>query len=284
MPVKKVLIVCRFNQARSVVVGAALRKLFPEIQIVTAGIEAGHGKQIPEITSQLCAEWRLPNFDRISIATERLNLLEFDAILAVDQYVYDCLKPDVLEGMLYSLYQYSDSHSLLPIDPTGMPPSEFKTEIAKTMILSLRWIKELNHYFESDLDSILFESHSTFLTWLNSEDSRTYEFVVDTNITIPNQEIWANANFKYKLIDFRSSSLGQAKVIDEKGPMAIVSKFEIDIVAEVFLTDRWIDLLSELSRRGRVALIATLDRSGKEKRAEALLGIVNSTKSHFFEH
>lgn len=78
----KVLVVCRYNQARSIVIGAMIRKLFPQIDVVTAGIEAPHGKGIPGSTEALCREWNLPQFDRISIAIEKLEIEHFDAVLA----------------------------------------------------------------------------------------------------------------------------------------------------------------------------------------------------------
>ncbi len=281
MSMKRLLVVCRYNQARSIVIGAVLRKLFPDLEIVTAGIEAPHGKQVPAITSQLCREWRLPSFDRISVATDSLDLGEFEAILALDQIVFDALISDSLKSKLYSLYDFSESDFLIPVDPTGMPFELFKVEISKAIILALRFIRGTTGYISNTIESFFFETERALLSWLSSTESQRFKLLIDANIAIPNHDLWSRSTWEYKLIDYRSELSGQLTQIQNLGPIAIVSRFETDLVADVFLSSKWVETLSRVSSLEKVALIALGDERRPESLVEAILGFAHSAK---FQH
>jgi protein-tyrosine-phosphatase len=272
---KRLLVVCRYNQARSVVIGAVLRKLFPDIEFVTAGIQAPQGKVIPTVSSRLCHEWRLPNFDRISIAIDAIDVDVFDAVLAADDLVYEELEKRIAPEKLYSLLKFNNDERLIPIDPSGLNYSEFSREIAKAVIPALRWMNSFNHYVNPSIDSFMFEDEHSLQQWTATAEAQTYKVLVDTSISIPNASIWTSTDRQINYVDLRRNSWELAREAAKESNLVWMSKYEVDLVAEVFFSQLWLDFLGFASKQGTTALLAVAQQGG-EKKAENLLGLVHS--------
>jgi protein-tyrosine-phosphatase len=277
----KLLILCRYNQARSIVIAAALRKLFPDYDIVSAGIEAPHGKSIPEMTAELCLQWNLPNFDRISIGMQTLDLDYFDAVLAADNLVRDRLHSEGFANKTKSLYEFEYAEDLLPVDPTGLSFDAFSAEIAKALVLAMRWIQVRHQYIQGEIVALWFNSEIEYATWLESEDSKKYQHIIDSNFAIPHHDI-GRSNFRTAtLMNLRERDFGinQATITDEAG-LFLMSRFECDDSARIVFDSNWIELLQKLANSGPVALIGYAVAQRPDLRALSLLGLLHSTRSH----
>lgn len=269
----RILIVCKLNQARSIIIGAALRKLFPRVDVRTAGIDAINEMPIPGITAQVCREWRLTNYDALSVNVDDVGISDFDWILAVDEYVFNKLRSYNLGGRLQSLSYFASDDLMLPQDPTNLDYNSFKLEVAKGVLLAQVWAQSILRYLNSDIDSFWFDTREQVSKWIHFREAENYSIIVDTNLYIPDREIWSRCNRQIFFFDTRELRTTDLALELRKGPLVLVSLYETDSPVDLIFSRRWIRFLEEISKIGRTALVAHKELSLLQMEPEFLLGL-----------
>lgn len=274
----RILIVCKFNQARSIIIGAALRKLLPSVDVRTAGIDAINGMAIPEITAQVCREWKLTNYDALSINVDSLEVGDFDSILAVDEYVFSELRKFNLGSRLQSLRYFTSNGLTFPQDPTDLDHNSFKLEVAKGLLLAQIWARSIFRYLDSDIDSYWFDSGELVSEWMISREAESYSVIVDTNLYVPDREIWSHCNRQILFFNTRELRTTDFALELRKKPLVLVSLFETDSPVDLIFSRRWIRFLEETSKTGRTALVAHKERNLPHMESEFLLGLSHASQ------
>lgn len=272
------MIVCKFNQARSIIIGAALRKLFPNVDVRTAGVDAIDGMAIPGITAQVCREWRLVNYDSLSLNVDKVGISNFDWILAVDDYVFAEMQSLNLGNRLQSLSHFTSGDFTLPQDPTNLDKYFFKFEVAKGILLAQVWAKSIFRYLDSNIDSYWFNTRELASKWIQSREAENYSVIVDTNLYVPDRDIWSCCNRQILFFDTRELRTADFALEVSKRPLTLVSLYETDSPIDLILSRRWVRFLEETSRTGRMALVARSERSLPHMESEFLLGLSHGSQ------
>lgn len=62
----RIHVICRLNQARSIITAAVIRKIYPELRVFSSGIQANPGQPIPTVIAKIAYKWDLQNIDHYS--------------------------------------------------------------------------------------------------------------------------------------------------------------------------------------------------------------------------
>ena len=180
-----------------------------------------------------------------------------------------------------SLYEFEDAEDLLPVDPTGLSFDAFSAEVAKALVLTMRWIQVRHHYIQGEIVAHWFNSQIEYATWLGSENSKKFRHIIDCNFAIPNHDVDRSNLRTATLMNLRERDFGinQATITDETG-LFLMSRFECDDSARIVFDSNWIELLQTLANSGPVALIGYAVAQRPDLRALSLLGLLHSTSSH----
>lgn len=256
----KILVVCRYNQARSILAGAVIRKLFPEIEVVTAGIEAQTGQPIPIVTSELCSWWGLPKYDRLSQSladTFSVNpAREFDAILAADGYVKEEILKLEPSSKIVDLSECAEDDLFRPIDPTGFGQRDFAGELAKVAVLTAEWITSLENSTTLEIEAFLSNSYEKANTLVKSKDLFGYNIILDSELERPNAEYWKTSGHDIRFFNPRSLNQFELSELPIESNVVLISKYEIDNAEKVYFSDSWKGFLDAVSQMGNVGLIS----------------------------
>jgi protein-tyrosine-phosphatase len=97
MTTQRVIVVCKYNQARSITAAAALRRFFPDLEIITAGIQANPLAPIPSSILEILDQWGVTEYDERSTPVVNLkNVNPSDLILCADTEVKEVLIKQLL--------------------------------------------------------------------------------------------------------------------------------------------------------------------------------------------
>ena len=271
----KILVTCRMNQARSIVVGALLRKLYPLWQVDTFGVDALHGQFIPEMTTRLCERWNLLNFDPVSKSLKQSDVLgNYDYILTPDDYVYNRIKTH-LEGKNFVCLQNFTNGIFEPaIDPEGLEDDLFASELAKICISALNWSRSMNSLSDNGKVLQIMERELSLsiksIKTLNEFDSLT---IVDTQIYRPDYEKWANMDLTVKFFNPRTLIDNKIETFNS-GHEVWISEYEVDFPEHLYLSDEWQRFLKELQENcKKLALFSFPNDFPLDRKSAAILSL-----------
>ena len=115
-----VTVVCRHNQARSVMAAAALRRFFPNLEVVSAGIAAVEGQRIPESILNLADLWGLQVTDPVShslVGVQEQLLSSNFIVVAEDEFISNIVDMGIPPERILSMQDQSFDHAVIPFDP-----------------------------------------------------------------------------------------------------------------------------------------------------------------------
>jgi protein-tyrosine-phosphatase len=255
----KVLVVCRYNQARSILAGALIRKLLPELDVVTAGIQAQTGQPIPIVTAELCSWWGLNRFDRLSQSITdtdaATSIEEFDSVLVADGYV----KQEVLKfwpkAKLVDLSELAENDLFTPTDPTGFNQSDFSRELAKIAVLSSAWASKSGLLDIISAQAILASSNSSIDSLLDSGKLNDVDFLIDTELERPSIDFWKSKGFEIQLFNPRQLIEFEVAGGSSSSTTVLASRFEIDNAEKYYLSDDWKQFIGKVSKVGKTCLV-----------------------------
>jgi protein-tyrosine-phosphatase len=255
----KVLVVCRYNQARSILAGALIRKLLPELDVVTAGIQAQTGQPIPIVTAELCSWWGLNRFDRLSqLITDTdaaTSIEDFDSVLVADGYV----KQEVLKfwpkAKLVDLSELAENDLFTPTDPTGFNQSDFSRELAKIAVLVSAWASKKGLLDIISAQAILASSNSSIDSLLDSGKLNDVDFLIDTELERPSIDFWKSKGFEIQLFNPRQLIEFEVAGGSSSSTIILASRFEIDNAEKYYLSDDWKQFIGKVSKVGKTCLV-----------------------------
>jgi protein-tyrosine-phosphatase len=255
----KVLVVCRYNQARSILAGALIRKLLPELDVVTAGIQAQTGQPIPIVTAELCSWWGLNRFDRLSqLITDTdaaTSIEDFDSVLVADGYV----KQEVLKfwpkAKLVDLSELAENDLFTPTDPTGFNQSDFSRELAKIAVLVSAWASKKGLLDIISAQAILTSSNSSIDSLLDSGKLNDVDFLIDTELERPSIDFWKSKGFEIQLFNPRQLIEFEVAGGCSSSTIVLASRFEIDNAEKYYLSDDWKQFIGKVSKVGKACLV-----------------------------
>ena len=123
-----VTVICRHNQARSVMAAASLIRFFSDPSVSSAGIEAVEGRRIPQSILELAENWGLDLPDVLSHslrAVERQLVKSDFVVVAEDEFIPRIIDIGIAPHRILSMQDQRFENSLIPFDPIGHgSPSE----------------------------------------------------------------------------------------------------------------------------------------------------------------
>jgi len=141
----RIVIVCRLNAARSVLIAAAIKKLLPQQEVVSCGVEALTGHAYPQVTLQTAKDWGLTLTEDHSVNIKDVigGLRQDDKVIVVE----DSMKQSPYLASLdpLNIYSFGDldlGEFQLPTDPLGFDLQKFKIEIAKAVFCAVTLISK----------------------------------------------------------------------------------------------------------------------------------------------
>ena len=269
--------VCRYNQARSIISGAALRKYAPEMTTVTYGIEATRGGPVPSTIADIATDWSLPSFDRISQPVDHKFLREYcPSVLAADDMVAESLGAEHPNLKVTSLSHFADDPKLMPKDPLGVPPRELRIELAKVLLLTIRWIDDELHQTPSISSHGVFSADTQW--WRECSDLQDQEsIVIDTNFSLPESRAWYD---KREQITFNPRDLSTLNQRDlNRANLLLRSGFEIDQAPRLFTSVTWRKFLHDLAVMRNVVLVADFPHENPRSPEIRFISLLHSTRT-----
>jgi protein-tyrosine-phosphatase len=253
----KIFVLCRQNQARSIVVSAFLRKHLPHIKIYSAGIEAAENSQIPQSISALCESWGLEITELYSTPWDRIKgeVNSDDIVICADEQVYQIALATTGSHKIINLVEKDSFEFLIPTDPAGAPRTVVEQELAKCLVQTLR----LLHSQVTGLSKVIAHAYIPYseekfdetiaLMRKNLAASKSKKFViVDCNLRAPHPEIWAHS----PEIQAFNEALSVGKV---KSGMVLHAAHEFTLWQKALLSNRWKTFLTTLDQSYKVNVL-----------------------------
>ena len=281
----EISVVCKYNQARSIIGAAAIRKFYPEITVHSSGIFALAGGLIPASIRDIAQSWKLPIQEIFStpVAQADPELTTSALIIGADEEVSLALKRLYPKGQVRNLQDAAMALEFTPHDPSGM--SGFKTEIelAKVVALTLRevrtflgkpapfpitaWIPR-SPRSEAELVKKVLNERSTALT-------------IDLNLRTPSPESWANPLRPVRALP--SDFIGKLSELVDLGNFSgliISPTFEATWPESLWTDPALAAAISAAAEIGPVNLVTAPLTIGDKLKPDAFLASISATEIH----
>lgn len=267
-------ICCRFNQARSIVAAAMLRKHFPDIQVTSFGIEAIDRQPIPKSVAEIAQLWNLAEYDRTSKKFDnnwfRSNQCD---ILAADNFVKEVLTNTTYSTRISSMTEFETSDNLLPIDPTGLNRTDLAKELAKVLLVTMRWAsKQLSN--EARIISLYYSNGNDHYIELELEKYPEDSVFIDVNFNNPLKFVTTG---EIELERFNLRDLASFNLRNETLKHVILSsKFETDSPESVFTSVEWRNFVMRIAGDRPTHLVSSFGSQEIAHSPTPLLSLLNS--------
>jgi protein-tyrosine-phosphatase len=278
---KKVIVICRHNQARSIAASAALRRFYPDLQILSAGTNARPRTPIPTSILDILDEWELYERDLESTLTTDLpEVSQEDFVLCADAETKSLFiqqhEIDLDEfTRIHILQDFSKSKLEIPIDPLSMDLAETKIQLARCIVLAIRatrkFLEQSDLISASHIPAIREEHIDIQNTYLNTPTEN--RLIIDTGFSIPNPEVWSRLPNR---VGFNPRQFPNFNELDLSGQVLTV-KHEIDNVAGHFLSLAYHEWIASIALRYKVDLVSQpYEELPLNRKHEAILGLIHS--------
>ena len=279
----RIITVCKYNQARSITSAAILRRFFPDYEILSAGIQANPLQPIPSSILQILDEWEITEFDERSTKVVDLpTLSKTDFVLCADFEVKEKLIEQLRIGRVedYSIRILEDfSHSALevPVDPVSMDESDTKTQLARAIILSMRAVRKefrIDQPITTSVFPVDKREHLMSQKILLEATEVNQGVVIDSGFSIPNTLLWQASSNSFGFINpNRLEGLPH----NQADTRVLISKFEIDRAARIFLSKKYFEWLEGLAANQPIYLLAQPQSElPRARHHEAILSLIHS--------
>ena len=281
----EISVVCKYNQARSIIGAAAIRKFYPEITVHSSGIFALSGGLIPASIRDIAQSWKLPIQEIFStpVAQAGPELTASDLIIGADEEVSLALKSKYPESQIRNLQDAAMALEFTPHDPSGM--SGFKTEIelAKVVALTLQevrafiakpapfpitlWIPRSPHSETALIKKVLAGAASAL--------------TIDLNFRTPSPESWRNPTHPVRALS--SDFLGELSELVDLGNFSgsiISPTFEATWPESLWTDPALAATISKAAEKGAVNLVTAPLTIGDKLKPDAFLASICATEIH----
>ena len=277
----RIITVCKYNQARSITSAAVLRRFFPDHDVLSAGIQADPFQPIPSSILEILEQWEVSEFDeRSTRVTDLPTLIESDLVLCADAEVKSKLieQLNISDVGIYNiriLEEFSHSALEVPVDPVSMDESDTKVQLARAIVLSIRAARQelgigqpvTSSLFPTDRVEHV-QAQKKLLEVIHNDQG----VIIDSGFSIPNPLLWQANNFNF--LPLNPNRLE----VDPTAPIGIlISKFEIDLSARIFLSKKYLHWLEALAAQQKIYLLTQPQSELPRNRLhEAILSLIHS--------
>jgi len=262
---KSVAVVCRYNQARSVLSAAALSRYFPGSDVVSAGIEAVEGQRIPQSILNLADAWGLDVWDVLShslqAVEEQLVASDF-VVVAEDEFISYIIDIGVFPEKILSMQEQRIDYTLIPFDPIGQASHVVSIEIAKAILTTVQLLRmEKGFGRKYPVKAIFTLNESDFhnklgLAWIQASanngviilgDFRTPNFQAVSQLCSYLLELKVGRGDRTISLSDDDGPGALERALDSQKPFAISGRFEVDHVEKFALSIPFIGLINQLA-------------------------------------
>jgi protein-tyrosine-phosphatase len=256
--------VCKYNQARSIIGAAAIRTIFPEISVFSAGVQATD-TLIPEQVRMIAQRWGIPVDEKFSTAVSSSVkiLTNSDLIIAADEEVAYLLGENVKNKSLVNLQEVATAIEFTPHDPTGMQGAQMDIELAKVVALTIQEvITFLKLRAKNEIVALIPrtpQAEARALAFAH-EANGANGFIIDLNLRTPDKNMWTEQAVPVSLIKGEFTK-ELAKIIaaknkkQRKGIEIFAPAFEISDPESVWLSRDLVDLILKMSELAHVTIL-----------------------------
>jgi protein-tyrosine-phosphatase len=278
---KRIIVICRQNQARSVAASAALRRFFPGHQILSAGTVVRPKAPIPSSILEILREWNLYHDSFGStLTTDLTEVGAEDFILCADAEVKSLFVKQLNINLneftrIHILEEFAKSKLEIPIDPASLDIAETKIQLARSIVLATRATRKFLECTELISDATLPETRQEHLSLQDSftNSSIATRLMIDTGFSIPDPSLWLQ---EIKRVDFSPTLYPDFGDLDLSGRV-LTSQFEVDNVARFFLSSEYFKWIAALGGKHKVALLSQPYQDLPVMRKhEAILSLIHS--------
>ncbi len=258
----RIIVVCKYNQARSITAAAALRRFFPEIEILSAGIQANPLLPIPSSILEILDQWGLDQYDHRSTPVLKLPPLRpTDLVLCADAEVKATLMKqlnisDSDAFKIRVLEEYADSSLEIPVDPVNMGESDTKMQLARSIVLSVRGVRK-----EFQIANLITSSrfphdkveHLRVQKEMFTAIEKDLGVILDAGFSIPNPLLWQANGIAFLPINPNRLAIDPQREIKSG---ILISKFEVDFVPRIFLSTNYCAWLQDIAGQQNIYVLA----------------------------
>ena len=255
--VPKIAVVCRYNQARSVISSAVLARYFPDAKISSAGIDAVDGSPIPESIIEIANNWgiKLPYLTSISTSSVVADLQEADFIVvAENEFIPILTEFGISDQKVKSMQDEIFAHAFIPFDPVDHHDNVVSVEIAKAVMTTLQQVRSKGFFpFKNEVEVFIPFSFEDFENGIKRmwdyaqeknanllfADFRAPHFSMVQNLSVPIREMIKST--KNGVLEVTLT----AKPADT--PYVISTRHELDNVEKFMLSSNFEDCISQLA-------------------------------------
>ena len=283
MSARRIIVVCKYNQARSITAAAALRRFFPDKEIITAGIQANPAMPIPSSILEILDQWAITEYDHRSTPVVNLaNVSPSDLILCADIEVKETLiaQLKIANPHEYKIHTFEDfaySSLEVPVDPVNMGEADTKMQLARSIVLCIRAVRKEND-LQPPVTLALFPhdkaQHLQAQDQLVTEINSNAGVIVDTGFSIPNRLLWQAHASKFLPVNPNRFVIDWAA---KRETGIYISKFEVDFAPRIFLSLQYRDWLAHISEQQKIYTLAQpASELPPSRQHEAVLGLIHS--------
>ena len=268
-----VTVVCRHNQARSVMGAAALRRYFPEFDVASAGIEAIEGQRIPDSILNLADNWGLDVQDLYShglqSVQQRLQSSRF-VIVAEDDFIQNIEEIGVPSDKILSMQDKRFDHASIPFDPIGQGNRVMSVELAKAIMTTVQLIRsEMEFGDVKNVKAIFPIEESDLINKLGIvwENTRAKDgILLLTDFRAPNfpavsrnckrvLELQVDRITKKIALSSGGEEWGLERILETEGGLAISARFEMDQVEKFSLSSQFAGFVATLATSRSITIL-----------------------------
>ena len=269
----RLAVVCRHNQARSVMAAAALRRYYPDVEVISAGIEAVEGQRIPESILNLADAWGLDVLEVIShsLSAVKEQLVASDlVVVAEDEFISYLIELGVHPQKILSMQDKRFEHAVIPFDPVGQSGRILSAELAKAVMTSTQLVREYPGFGgeflieavftrdEADLQNkfgIVWEKFKMTNGVILLTDFRAPNFRAVSQVCGPVLELKVDRTCHEIDIYAGIEKWELQTVLSLPGPFALSGRYELDQVEKFVLGSQFTRLVRGLATRRPVTIL-----------------------------
>ena len=268
-----ITVVCRHNQARSVMAAAALGRYFPELEVASAGIAGVEGQRIPQSILNLVDAWGLKTVDLVSHSLEAVHerLLASDfVVVAEDDFISNIVQRGISPQRILSMQDQRFNRALIPFDPIGQGDQVLSVELAKAIMTTMQLLRAEGAFgYENPVNAIFTIDGTDLLgklelAWVKATETKG--IVLVTDFRAPN--IHSVFRVCSNVLELRVGRIDQKirfsdgvadwdfqQIMSFRGPIAISTRFEMDQTEKFVLSDQFIGLIARLAAGHPVSIL-----------------------------
>ncbi len=277
----KLIVLCKYNQARSITAAAALRRFFPDHEILSAGIIGNPRIPIPSSILQILDEWGLHERDERSTSTTDLPpISSTDLVLCADQEVRGIfiqqhnLNPASFPNICL-LEDFARGSLEVPIDPVALGQAETKNQLARSLVLAIRGANKFLEVETSIKAGHLPVNKNDHLEIQKRliENRQDKVLSIDVGFSIPDINIWSPD------LNMQKINPSKFEIIENtlERNTVLISKFEVDKTSELLLSIGYYEWIKKLSSNFDLTVVSQpFDGLPQNRRHEAILGMIHS--------